>query len=224
MHGYTNDILVKTNSPIKSITDLKGKTFGIFGGPVAGTTWLLRLEMIKFFGIDLVKDCKVHYGAPPMMMAMLEKGELDATLLLDPQAVRMLETGNYRSIGNMSDIWHKHTGQFPLHLVIVFNETWANKNSDVAKRFISAYEETLGYIKGRSELWPEWAKASGIKTPQGVKIFQERTTSFFFTVKWDQNFINEQYKLANEISKVFGEADGFPKQIPAGTFTTAYVQ
>jgi hypothetical protein len=43
-------------------------------------------------------------------------------------------------------------------------------------------------------------------------------------VKWDQNFINEQYKLANEISKVFGEADGFPKQIPAGTFTTAYVQ
>jgi NitT/TauT family transport system substrate-binding protein len=222
MHGYTNDILVKINSPIKSFADLKGKNIGIFGGPFAGTTWMLRLEMVKYFGFDPIKECKVHYGAPPIMMAMLEKGELDATLLLDPQAVRMLETGNFRSIGNMSEIWHKNTGRYPLHLVIVMNEIWANKNIEVAKRFIAAYKETLEYLKTHTELWPEWAKSSDIKTEQGVKLFQERTANFFFIVKWDQNFINEQYALSNEIFKVFGEVEGFPKQIPDGTFTTAY--
>lgn len=222
LHGYTNDILVKTNSPIKSIADLKGKNIGIFGGPVAGTTWMLRLELVKFFGFDPIKECNVNYGAPPIMMAMLEKGELDAILMLDPQGVRMMETGNFRSIGNMSEIWHKNTGQYPLHLCLIMNETWANKNIEVAKRFIAAYKETLGYLRSHAEIWPEWVKGAGIKTEQGAKLFRERTTNFFFIAKWDQQFINDQYALANEISKVFGEAEGFPKKIPDGTFTTAY--
>ncbi len=224
LHGYTNDILVKTNSTIKNFADLKGKNLGIFGGPIAGTTWMLRLEGVKFFGFDPIKECKVNFGAPPMMMAMLEKGELDATLLLDPQAIRMLETGNFRSIGNMSDIWHKNTGRYALHLCILLNEVWANKNPDVAKRFIAANKEALEYLKTHGELWPEWAKNSGIKTEQGIKLFRERTTNFFFIVKWDQNLINEQIALAAEMSRVFGNVEGFPKQIPPGTFTTTYAQ
>lgn len=222
MHGYTNDVLVRLDSPIKSMTDLKGKNIGIFGGPFAGTTWVLRLEFVKFFGFDPVKESKVHYAAPPILMAMLEKGELDAILNLDPQAIRMLETGNFRSLGNMDEIWYKNTGYHPLHLVIIFNEVWAAKNPDVAKRFIAAYKEALEYMKSHSEFWPEVAKDLGIKTEKGIKLLQQRTINFFFIVKWDQKFIKEQYLLSDEIFKFFGEVEGFPKQIPEGTFTTVY--
>lgn len=221
VYGYTNDVLVRNDSPLKSIADLKGKRIGAFGGPTAGTTWLFRLEAFRFFGFDPLKESKVQFGAPPLLMGLLEKGELDAILILDPQIVQLLETGKYRSIGNIGDIWREKTGQDPMLVSINMNETWAKANADVARRFVAAYKESLEYLKTHTDVWPDLAKQMGIKTESGAKLLRERTVGSLLT-QWDKKFIDEQYRYAAEVLKVFGEAEGMPKQIPDGTFDLSY--
>ena len=223
MQGYTNDMMVTADSPLKSLSDIKGKRIGLFGGPTAATTWLFRLVAVKFFGFDPMKETKVHYGAPPLLIGLLERGELDGVLTLDPQITQLLETGRFRSIGNIGDIWRAKTGQNPMLVSVTMNESWAKANPAVATRFVTAYKEALTYLKTTPEAWPEIAQAMGIKTDHGAKLLQQRTAAAYIT-RWDKQFIDEQYAYAAELIKVFGEAGDVPRQIPEGTFDMSYAR
>ena len=218
---YANDVMVPMASPLKSFADLKGKRLGVFGGPTTTTTWFLRLQAVRFFGFDPVKEAKVNYGAAPLLMGMLERGELDAILSLDPQIVQMLETGKFRSIGNLGEIWRTRTGQDPLLVAVAVNEDWAQQNTAVVKRFVAAYREALEYLRTHPEVWPELARSVGIKTERGARLLRERST---FVSRWDQQFIDEQVAFAAEVVKTFGDAMGIPKRIPEGTFDLSYAR
>lgn len=219
--GYTDDVVARADSPLKSIADLKGKRIGISGGPATESVWLFRLEAVRFFGFDLFKEAKVQFGAAPLLMGLLENGELDAIMVQNPQVVQLLETGKFRSIASLGDIWREKSGQDPLFVSVVMHEAWAKANPDIAKRFVAAYKESLEYLKTHPDVWPEMARVLGIKTEAGAKLLRERTAGHLLT-KWDKKFIDEQYRYAAEVIKVFAEAQEFPKQIPEGTFDMSY--
>ena len=221
MVGYTVEMMVKADSPLKSLADLKGKRLGLFGGPNAATTWLFRVLSVKYFGSDPTKDAQIHFGAPPLLIGMLDRGELDAVLILDPFITQLLETGKYRSIGNLGNLWREKTGQQPMLVAVTVNEPWAKANPDVVKRFLVAYKEALIYLKTRPEVWPEIAKAMRVKTEKGARLLHERTESALIT-RWDRKFIDEQHAYAEELYKVFGAQSEIPAKIPVGTFDVSY--
>ncbi len=105
--SYTDDVVARVNSPFNSIADLKGRRIGISGGPATESVWLFRLEAVRFFGFDPLKESKVQYGAPPLLMGLLENNELDAILVQNPQVVQLVETGQYRSIASLGGIWRE---------------------------------------------------------------------------------------------------------------------
>lgn len=218
---YTNDIVVRNDSPIQTFADLKGKRIGTFGNAAAGTTWLFRMIGVKFFDFDPLADAQWQTAAPPVLSGMLEKGELDAILSLDPFIIQLLETGKFRSIGNIGNLWREKTGQNPMLVAVTMNEDWAAKNADAAKRFVQAYGEALQYLKTNVDVWAEIAKEYGIETEAGAKLLRERTAPGLFT-QWDQAFIQAQYDYNAEIHKTFPGAEGIPKDIPDGTFTLDY--
>jgi len=221
MVGYTVETMVKADSPLKSLADLKGKRLGLFGGANAATTWLFRVVSVKFFGFDPTKEAKIFFGAPPLLVGMLDRGELDAILILDPFITQLLETGKFKSIGNPGNIWREKTGQHPMLVAITVNEPWAKANPDVVKRFVLAYREALTYLKTKPEAWPEIAKAMKVKTEKGAKLLYERTADALIT-RWDQKFIDEQVAYAAELRKVFGPQSDIPAKIPEGTFDMGY--
>lgn len=221
MVGYTVEMMVRADSPLKNLAELKGKRLGLFGGANAATTWLFRVLAVKFFGFDPTKEAKIHYGAPPLLIGMLDKRELDAVLILDPFITQLLETGNYRSIANLGKLWREKTGQHPMLVAVTVNEPWARANPEVVKRFVAAYKEALTYLKTRPEAWPEIAKAMRVKTEKGAKLLYERTESELIT-RWDKKFIDEQLAYATELYKVFGAQSEIPAKIPEGTFDMSY--
>lgn len=223
MVGYTVEVMAKADSPLKSLAELKGKRVGLFGGPNAATTWLFRVVAVKLFDFDPTKDAKIHYGAPPLLIGMLDRGELDAVLILDPFITQLLETGKYRSIANPGNLWREKTGQQPMLVAVTVNEPWAKANPDVVKRFVAAYKEALTYLKTRPEVWPEIAKAMRVKTEKGARLLHERTADALIT-RWDKKFIEEQHAYAAELIKVFGESGDIPRQIPEGTFDMSYAR
>lgn len=223
MIAFTNEIMVKNDSPLKSMADLKGKRVGLFGGPTAAVSWLFRVLAVKKYGWDPVKDAKVHYGAPPLLIGMLDRGDLDAIVILDPFITRLLESGNYRSIGDIGTLWKETTGQRPMLVAVNTYDPWAKAHPDVLRRFIAGFKEAMIYLKEHPEAWGPVAKQMGIKTDKGVKLLYERTAPAFITT-FDQKLIDEQYAYAAEIIKTFGPQGDVPEKIPEGTFDLSYVR
>ena len=221
MVAYTNDVMVKADSPIKSMAELKGKRLGLFGGANAATTWLFRVLAVKYYGFDPTKDAKIHFGAPPLLIGMLEQGELDAVLILDPFITQLLESGKFRSIANLGDIWREKSGQEPMLVAVTVNEPWAKANPQVTRRFVTAFKEALVYLKTRPEVWPEIAAAMRIKTDKGTRLLHERTAGALI-MRWDKKFIEDQYAYAADLYRTFGGNSDIPEKIPEGTFDMSF--
>lgn len=219
--SYTDDIVVRADSPLKSMADLKGKRIGISGGPASSGTWIFRTEAVRFFEFDPMKEAKVQFGAPPLLIGLLENNELDAILIQNPQVVRLLETKKFRSLASFGDIWREKTGQDVMLVTIVMNEDWAKANRDIAKRFVAAFKESAEYLKTHPEVWSEIAEQIGIKTETGAKLLRERTAKSLLT-KWDKKLLDEQYRYGTEVMKIFGDSEGIPKQIPPDTFDMSF--
>jgi len=173
--------------------------------------------------LDRLVDAAVAaFGAPPLLIGMIDRGDLDAVLVLDPFISQMLETDKYRSIGNLGEIWRQKTNQNPMLVSVTVDETWAKANPDVVKRFVAAFKEALTYLKNTPEAWKELAQGMGLKTDRGVKILYERTADAII-IRWDKKLIDEQYAYAAELYKTFGKQADVPERVPDGTFDLSYV-
>jgi NitT/TauT family transport system substrate-binding protein len=73
-------VMVAGGSGVISIAALRGKSIGVAGGPLDKSWILLRAAALRG-GLDLAKDAKPVFGAPPLLAAKLEHGDLDAALL-----------------------------------------------------------------------------------------------------------------------------------------------
>jgi len=80
---------------------------------------------------------------------------------LDPLIARMLDTGKFRSIAQLGDLWRSRTGQDPMLVAVTVNETWAKEHPLVARRFVAAVKESIEYLRTHPEVWPELARSVG---------------------------------------------------------------
>src|ERR1700731_1717216 len=72
-------IMVKADSPLRNIDDLKGRVLAIAGGPV-DKSWLIVQAAAIRQGIDLKREAILEYGAPPLIFQKLQQGEAEASL------------------------------------------------------------------------------------------------------------------------------------------------
>src|SRR5713226_4770281 len=57
-------VMVRAESPIRAVADLKGKKLAVAGGPL-DKSWLLLQAFALQSGLDLRNQAKIVYGAPP---------------------------------------------------------------------------------------------------------------------------------------------------------------
>ena len=95
-------LVVKAGSPIRTIADLKGRSIGVAGGAL-DKSWLLLQAAAKKQGLDLARDARPVFGAPPLLSLKLESGELDAGLLYWTYAAR-LAAKDYRTVISVEDL------------------------------------------------------------------------------------------------------------------------
>ena len=72
-------VMVPAQSPIRALGDLRGKRLAVAGGPL-DKSWLMLRALARRSGLDLAKEARPVYGAPPLMAAKLAQGEIDAAL------------------------------------------------------------------------------------------------------------------------------------------------
>lgn len=95
-------VMTAQDSPIRTLSDLKGRKIGVAGGP-ADKSWLVvRAAAHATAQLDLAAAANCVYGAPPLIGAKLRQGELDAVLTYWNFAAQ-LEAAGYRQVFSVAD-------------------------------------------------------------------------------------------------------------------------
>ena len=96
-------LIAPAASPIRGVADLRGKSIGVSGGPLDKNWLLLRADALKGAGLDLTKDARPAFGAPPLLAAKVASGELDCGMLYWSDAAR-LEAKGFRRVLDVGTI------------------------------------------------------------------------------------------------------------------------
>lgn len=73
-------LMVRGDSPARTLSDLKGAKIGVAGGPVDKSWLILRAFADKTENFDLASQTEQVFGAPPLIFESGLNGELDAAV------------------------------------------------------------------------------------------------------------------------------------------------
>ena len=98
-------IWVKKGSPIKTVSDLKGKTIGTYGLQSTGVT-LVRLAIWKKYGVNVQfenGDFKWQQLPAPALPGALATDKIDAATLIHSQAYQASKSGDFVPIARTAE-------------------------------------------------------------------------------------------------------------------------
>lgn len=148
----TGGIMTKADAKVAALADLKGMRLGVAGGPV-DKSWLVVQAAAKRAGIDLPRAASVVYGAPPLLSAKLQQGELDAVLTFWNYAAK-LEAAGYREAISVTACANA-IGLPPRTSLVgfVFREDWGTAHRAAADGFLAAAAAAQARLSGASAEW-----------------------------------------------------------------------
>jgi NitT/TauT family transport system substrate-binding protein len=184
-----NAFVVRKDSPYKKLADLKGKKIGNFSR-VTGA-YFFSSVLAKMSGLDIEKDFDLFVGGTAALIAVLERGEVEAINMYPPYVSKLLVTGKYRVLVDFDSEFAKLMGSKPHKAGYGARTYWlANPdNAETARRWRKAVSEVIQYIKERNDK-DFFYKNAG-------KIFGLETKELMDTV-WEVNY--RQYVTAAEFT------------------------
>jgi len=148
-------VMVKPDSGIRQLADLKDKKLGIAGGPSDKTWLLLRAYAQRKLGVDLTQFTKPAYAAPPLLNELMLRGQVDAALNAWNYAAR-LEVGGMHALIEMPEILAGLGIDKPIPLLgWVFRDDWAAANSAAVKGFLAASYEAKAILASSDAQWDQ---------------------------------------------------------------------
>lgn len=166
-------VMVPAASPIKALADLKGRKLAVAGGAI-DKNWLLLQAALKQDGVDLKSQATIVYGAPPLLTAKALDGETDATLNYW-NFCATLEAKGFRRLAGMEQVLEKLGSKGRLAMIgYVFDESWANANSDLVARFIATTRAAKEILATSDAEWDAIAPLTGARDAATLRAYRDR--------------------------------------------------
>ena len=166
-------VMVRNDSPIRTLADLKGRTLAVAGGPI-DKSWLLLQASQKQDGTDLKATANIVYGAPPLLAAKALSGETDATLDYW-NFCAALEAKGFRRVAEIKDILAKLGAKGPTAMIgYVFDETWANAHADLLARFIAVTRQAKEILASSDAEWSQIQSLTGATDAATLRAYRDR--------------------------------------------------
>lgn len=165
-------LLVKPNSPIKSLNDLKGKNIGVAGGPTDKSWILIRTFAKNTLKLDLEKDSEVVFAAPRLLNEEFERDHIDA-LLTYWQFSYILKAKGARELITLSDV-AKTLGldpDMPL-LGYVFSERLQKAHKDIAGKLAKASQAAKMILAEDDAEWVRLRSLMNVETDQDFEALK----------------------------------------------------
>jgi len=138
-----NRIMVAKDSPLKSVSELKGKTIGILALGTLDHVQLLAALKKAGIGLNEVKIVSIPVPNQPQALA---SGQVDAMVMPPPADIISIQQNGARMLADATDA----LPYYPLE-VLLASETWANENPDAARLLVAAWLKTNRWIEAHPD-------------------------------------------------------------------------
>jgi len=214
-------IMVKEDSPIHSLADIKGKKLAVAGGAL-DKSWLLLQGLAAKEGFDVARENQVDYGAPPLLAEKLRAGEFDAGLNYWQFNAR-LEADGYREVISANDAARALGASGPVSMLgYAFHEKWANEHTEAIFGFLRASRDAKAQLKSSDAEWDR-LHMDGVIKEDGPALLKLRDR--YRDGIPDRPALDEEAdaaKLFAVLARLGGEKlVGAAKSLPAGTYWSA---
>jgi NitT/TauT family transport system substrate-binding protein len=214
----TGGVMVRKSLGISGIADLRGRKIGIAGGPVDKSWLVLRAYARKTAGIDLAKEAKPVFAAPPLLNETLKRGDVPAAINFWQYNARLPE-GEFVELVRVEDMLPALglSRETPL-LGWVFSERWAGKHDAAIRGFLAAAKKARDTLANSPAEWQKIAPLTGTDDAQVLERLREAYRRGIAQGEPADDVAEAQRLL--ELLVKFGGIDEAPPggRVPAGTF------
>ncbi|WP_157016223.1 ABC transporter substrate-binding protein [Mesorhizobium xinjiangense] len=160
-------IMVRRDSPMRTLADLKHKKIGVAGGPLDKSWLLIQAQAERDFGFDLPNEAEIVYGAPPLLAEKAMQGELDAVLNFWHYCAR-LEANGFRRLTSAEVAATALGAKGKVSaLGYVFHEQWAEENPAAVNGFAKASAAAKQLLATSDE---EWLRLAPMTRAEGEEL------------------------------------------------------
>jgi ABC-type nitrate/sulfonate/bicarbonate transport system substrate-binding protein len=207
------DVWVRKDSPLQKFSDLKGKKLGVWSRG-AGATKALEVLAVDGFKLDLNKEVQTIEIAGPALMALLDKGEVDAMFNLSSLSIAAAsQPDKYRLLFSPDDYWREKTGA-PLvwSAPTIAWKDWIDEDRQRAKNVVEALHESWRWLRQNSDKAVEkYGKLGGVQNAaEAATLKKMLQAGGIFLDKWDPKIVEAQWKFLDLAKQV-----GIIKAVPA---------
>jgi NitT/TauT family transport system substrate-binding protein len=166
-------VMTAKDSPIRALADLTGRSIGVAGGPIDKSWLLLRAAALRA-GVDLAKNARPSYGAPPLIAEKLAQGETEAALEFWNFCAD-LETRGFRRAIEMADVEKALGAAGPVAMTgYVFSESFAAARRDTLRRFFAAAAKAREILAQDPSAWEPIKARLNIKDNAKLEVYRKR--------------------------------------------------
>lgn len=220
-----NDVLVRKDSPYKTVADLRGKKFGTFSTGAASFQ-AARATMIEAFNLDIIKDTQVQQVTGPALNKLLERGEIDAIINISSLSMSAeSQPDKFRVLFSPNEYWLKKTG-YPIGWAgpIVAWRSWVDEDKTRAKNFATATVDSFKWLEKPENLETavkNHGEFAGVTTPAQIAEYKLwLTKKRMFLTSWDDKTVAAQWKFLDLAQKT-GVLKAVPPQDKSALFVGA---
>jgi ABC-type nitrate/sulfonate/bicarbonate transport system substrate-binding protein len=219
--GPSEVVLVPKNSTLTNFSQLKGKKLSSFGGTTSSAFDILAASAKKKYGMtDPAKDIDVLTAPDAAALGLLDRGEVQASLISSGGIVPAMLTGKYKILVKVADFYKEEFNGQPCEVVGATTQSWASANKAELTDFSTALAQSISYVQSTASVWQSYATSVKQTDPKAPALYQQYVGNAFLS-KWDQTTISTQEQFLNQLIGVLG-ASNFVSSVPAGLYTTAY--
>ncbi len=214
-------LVVPRDSPIRSLSDLKGGKIGVAGGALDKSWLLLRALALKEHGFDLARETEQVFGAPPLLNEQIERGNIDAVVNFWHFIAR-LEAKGYRRVVGVGDALVRLgvTSDVPM-LGYVFSEKWANANTEAVLGFAAASRAAKEILRTSDDEWERLRPKTKAGNDQTLAALREGYRAGI-PVRWGEAERADSRKVFGILAELGGKKlVGDSDELQTGTFWPA---
>lgn len=190
-----NAWVVRKDSPYKTLADLKGKKIGNFSR-VTGA-YFFSAVIAKEHGLDIEKDFQSIPAATGALIALLERGEVEAINMFEPHVTKLVVSGRYRVLMDFDKELNKIFGTPPLKTGLAARKESVEKHAALIRSLRGAYADGIKFIKaGKDEaFFKAHAKEFfNLSTPEEIAAGIKSSRANYADV-WGDAFFRAQNKI-----------------------------
>ncbi len=145
-------LVAARGAPIRHLADLRNRRLGVAGSPL-DKSWVILQALARERHIDLAREARVSFGAPPLLDQELLQGRLDAVLTFWNFAARLTSRG-LPQVLSMSDALRRLGFRTPLPLVgYVVSDRWARAHPRALAGFVRATRQAESILATSDAEW-----------------------------------------------------------------------